>query len=79
VVVDRLYRVVAATFGVPTESMTDEFSPVHINNWDSLGHINLILALEAEFNITLSPDEAAEMLSVGLIRKVLRDKRVTSI
>jgi acyl carrier protein len=39
----------------------------------------LILALEAEFNITLSPDEAAEMLSVGLIRKVLRDKRVTSI
>jgi len=76
---DKLYKVIAYTFGLPVESITDEHSPNQIKNWDSLSHINLMLALEAEFSITLSPDEAAEMLSVGLIRKVLRDKRVASI
>ena len=76
---DRVYKVISETFGVPTKILADDSGPDNIKSWDSLGHINLVLALEAEFNVTVSPDEAAEMLSVGLIRKILRDKNVTTI
>lgn len=68
---DRLYKVTSQVFGVPIEKLRDEDSPNSIDSWDSLGHINLVLALEAEFGVSISPDEAVEMLSIGAIRKVL--------
>ncbi len=40
--------------------------------WDSLGHLNLILALEAEFNVSFSPEDVINMRSLGLIRDGLR-------
>jgi acyl carrier protein len=74
---DRLHNVVAQIFGAPIEQVTDEDGPDTIESWDSLAHINLVLTLEAEFSISLSPDDAAEMLSVGLIRQILWEKGVT--
>ena len=71
---DRIFRVVFDVLGVPIEKVNDESSPDTIQAWDSLSHINLILALEAEFTISLSPDDVLEMLSVGLIRTILAEK-----
>jgi acyl carrier protein len=75
---DRLYNVVAEVFGVPVDNLTDEDNPATIESWDSLAHVNLILALEAEFGMVLSPDEAAEMLSVRQIRAILLERGVVS-
>lgn len=74
---DRLSHVVAQMFDVPVENVTDDDGPDTIESWDSLAHINLVLSLEEEFNVSLSPDDAAEMLSVGTIRQVLSEKGVT--
>jgi acyl carrier protein len=71
---DRIFRVVSDVLGVPIEKVNDDSSPDTIQAWDSLSHINLILALEAEFAISLSPDDVLEMLSVGLIRTILAEK-----
>ena len=71
---DRIFRVVSDVLGVPVEKVTYDSSPDTISAWDSLSHINLILALEAEFAISLSPDDVLEMLSVGLIRTILAEK-----
>jgi len=68
---DRLHNVVSQVFGVSVENLTDADRPDSIESWDSLAHINLVLALEAEYEISFSPDEAVEMLSVGAIRKIL--------
>lgn len=68
---DRLRNVVAQVFGVPVEHIHEDDGPHTIESWDSLAHINLVLALEAEFGVSLAPDDAAEMLSVGLIRQIL--------
>jgi len=40
--------------------------------WDSLGHLNLILAIEAEFGVSFSPDDVIGMGSLGAIRTALR-------
>jgi acyl carrier protein len=35
--------------------------------WDSLGHLNLIVALEEEFDIAFEPEDIAKMTSVQII------------
>jgi acyl carrier protein len=75
----RLYRVVSQVFGVPIEQITHVDSPDTLEAWDSLAHISLVLALEAEFEVSLTPDEAAEMLSVGAIRQILAAKGITGL
>jgi len=72
----RIRQVVAEVFGVDPSSLHDESGPDTLATWDSASHINLILAVEAEFGVTLSPEEAMDMLSVGLIRTILSEKGV---
>jgi len=71
---DRIYRVVSDVMGVPVTEIVDESSPDTIEAWESLSHINLVLALEAEFGISLTPEDVLEMLSVGLIKTILKEK-----
>lgn len=45
--------------------------------WDSLAHLNLILALEEKYGIEFTPEELEEMITVGDIIKVV-EKKLTS-
>ncbi len=74
--VDKLYNIVSQVFDIPAENLTDEDSPDTIESWNSLAHVNLVMALEAEFGLSLSPDEAEEMLSIGLIRSLLSERDI---
>ncbi len=71
---DRIYRVISDVMGVPVEEINDNSSPDSIAAWESLSHINLVLALEAEFSVSLEPEDVMEMQSVGLIRTI-KDKK----
>jgi acyl carrier protein len=44
-----------------------------IPTWDSLKHMNLVLALEEEFGVSIPDDEAANITSYALIKLVLED------
>ena len=52
-------------------------SPETIPTWDSLQHLNLVLALEQEFRIQFTPEEIEQILSVEKAAAVLEEKRVT--
>ena len=43
-------------------------------NWDSLKHMNLILALEDEFNLKFKNSEITQMNNFVSILKILSDK-----
>jgi acyl carrier protein len=66
--------VVADVLGVPVTSLTRESSPDTVLQWDSLSHLNLVLALESEFGVTLTDDDVMEMLSVSLIEAILTER-----
>ncbi len=70
---EKLYGVLSRVLGVPVGSISDDTSPDTVEKWDSLSHINLIIALEFEFGIHLTPEEAMEMQSVKLIRLTLAE------
>ncbi len=71
---NHLQRILADIFNVPTTQVNQESSPDTIENWDSLNHLNLVLAIEQEFGIMFTPEEIEQLVSVQLIGKVLDDK-----
>jgi len=68
---DRLSQTVAEVLGVTPDELSEESSPDTVSSWDSLGHLNLVIALEEEFGIRLSADDVLAMRSVRLIRHIL--------
>lgn len=73
---ERIFRIVSEVFGVPPDTIDQDSSPDSITTWDSMSHIHLILALESEFSVNLSPEDSMEMLSVRLIQVILEEKSI---
>ena len=73
VITEKVTQIFYQLFSARTGSITLESSPDTVDGWDSLQHLNLILALEEEFGISLTEDQMVEMLSVGLIVEILAE------
>jgi acyl carrier protein len=71
---ERTRAIVADIFGVPLETILPGSSPDTIEAWDSIHHLNLVLALEQEFGIEFSPEEIEQLLSVELIVDLVTEK-----
>ena len=54
---ERIKNVMSAVFEIPVEQIQDDSSPDTIDSWDSLKHMNLVAALEEEFNVEFSDGE----------------------
>lgn len=65
---ERLLAVFTSVFGLDPSRFRPGDSYETIPEWDSVNHINLILALEAEFGVEFDPGEIAELASVEAIR-----------
>jgi len=66
-----LEEVVSGVFGVEPQSLDESSSPESVEGWDSMGHVNLVTALEQHFNVSIDIDDVMEMGSVGKIREIL--------
>lgn len=64
----RIYQIISQLFGIPEDQIKDTTAPGDVPNWDSLGHLNLILALEREFDVSFTAEEVTQLLSVGSIK-----------
>jgi acyl carrier protein len=69
--VSALEEIVARTFGVAPDTVDESSSPETVEGWDSMGHLNLIAALEKRFNVSIDIGDAMEMVSVQRIRTIL--------
>jgi len=58
----KVKKVMAQVFGIEEEAINDDSSMSSIESWDSLRHVNLIIALEQEFGIRF-PDEEITLLT----------------
>ncbi|MEE9213018.1 MAG: acyl carrier protein [Phycisphaeraceae bacterium] len=72
--VDRVQQTLADVFGVDVTTITDESSPDTLEQWDSMGHMNLVLALEQRFRVSFTPEEFAELNSVKTITQWVEAK-----
>ena len=72
----KLKEIMSEVFNVPEDSIDSLSSPDTIESWDSLKHMNLVTALEEEFNIRLTYEQISEMLNFSLIIEVLKENGI---
>jgi acyl carrier protein len=70
---EKVFNVVSCVLKVPVEQINEESSPDTIEEWDSLSHLNLIMALEQEFGISFSEEQIMNLLNVKLILQTLEE------
>ena len=70
---DTLKQVMATMLKVDPGAINSASSMDTIESWDSLRHMNLVLALEEEFKVSIPDEDAANITSYALIKLVLED------
>jgi acyl carrier protein len=73
-VMDTVCDVIAEVFGAPRPEVGAATVRDDIPEWDSVGHLNLMLALEEAFDVSFSVDEMPELVSVAAIARKVREK-----
>ena len=70
----RLQRILADLLSLPQEEISADSSPETIETWDSLQHLNFVLAVEQEFGVRFQPEEIERLTSVKVMLEMLDTK-----
>jgi len=68
---EQVRNVASDILGIPADKITAESSPETIENWDSMQHLNLVLAIEEKFGIQLEPEDIEQMKNIGAIAALI--------
>ena len=73
-----LEELIRETFNLDSVTqILDSHGPGELEGWDSLGHVDLMLALESTYGVSFGLDEMLLMESVGDVKEMLENKGVT--
>ena len=71
----RIKSVMRSVFGMDdNDEISSESSPQTISNWDSLRHIQLVVSLEEEFDLTFTDGEITDLISFKSISNTITKK-----
>jgi acyl carrier protein len=74
---ERLQQTIGATLKLPPARITEATRDQDLPAWDSLGQVNLIMALEQEFNVYIEVEEFGNLNSVPAILDYLKKQGVS--
>lgn len=74
--IEDVKAAIATTFDIPVEAVRADSSSEAIEQWDSIGHINLVMALEQRLGLKFTIEEIMEMKTIAAICKVVESKRI---
>lgn len=75
---ERLRQVFADVLGVDASAVREDASPMTIPAWDSIAHLNLVLAIEGEFSVQFEAEEIPDLTSFIALRERLARMEPTS-
>ncbi|MCR4909225.1 MAG: acyl carrier protein [Lachnospiraceae bacterium] len=64
-VMERINRIFRDNFDDESLVIVDETNAEDIEDWDSLEHINLVMAMEKDFGLKFNLKEVGELKNVG--------------
>ncbi|GAA1650536.1 acyl carrier protein [Catellatospora bangladeshensis] len=73
---ERLRTVFADALQLPPGTDVDQLKYRDIEQWDSLGHMTLVAAIEDEFGVQLDTDQVIDLSSFKVAADMLRDAGV---
>jgi acyl carrier protein len=69
-----IQQIMASVFEISVEEITLESSQDNLENWDSLKHLDLVVAIEEEFDIVFPVEEIGNLISFKLISVILKEQ-----
>ena len=69
---EQLQSAIAVTLKVPPSKVTEQTKKEDLPQWDSLAHLNLMMALEQTFGLTLEVEDFDRLTSVPAIVELLK-------
>jgi acyl carrier protein len=73
-IMSQIREIAGDIFGVDQVVITEKSSTESLPGWDSLQHINFILALEDKFKVSFSPEEIEAVRSIRDAARILDKK-----
>lgn len=70
---EKVLALMAEIFNVERELLNEDTSQKNLSAWDSLRHLNLIVALEDQFEVSFEPEQIAIMTSFATIMEELSE------
>ena len=71
---ERAIIVIAAVLRVPPATLSEHSSPDDVGRWDSMKHLQVLLAIEEEFGIQLPADAADTLQTVRAIVSAVSER-----
>lgn len=68
-----LKATLSGVLGLPAAEIGESTSIDSVAAWDSLKHLNLVLALEDTFAVSLTEEQSLEIVNYPLIKSVLAE------
>lgn len=75
-VFEQLQEIMATALELPTGAIKENSTMEEIEEWDSLGHVHIMVALEQAFDLYMDVDDFAELDSVPAILRYLESESV---
>ena len=71
---DVIEELLVEVLNIKIEDAKKDLGIYDVDNWDSLSHMSLIVEIESKFDIELTGDEIAEMISFAKIKQIINLK-----
>lgn len=72
----QLQEIMASALELPVDAITESSTMEDVEEWDSLGHVHIMVALEQAFDLYMDVDDFAELDSVPAILQYLESENV---
>ena len=69
---ERVRMLIAGVLQLPAAQINEFSAAENLEAWDSVNHLNIMLGLEQEFGVQLSPEQTDKMTNIAAIVDVLR-------
>jgi|SaaInlStandDraft_7_1057024.scaffolds.fasta_scaffold407230_1 acyl carrier protein len=69
--INEIKKVMSKVFELELSVISDDASVENVDNWNSMTHMKLIIALEKKFGVTFNEEQIAKSLSLEDFKKIL--------
>ena len=73
-ITQELKRVILMALKLDDWNIEDETIATQVPGWDSLNHVNVILAVEKHFDVRFKPVEILKLKNIGDLQRLLTSK-----
>lgn len=70
---ERIKDVMSGVFGVDADTLNEDSSQDNVEGWDSIKHLDLIVSLEEEFDVSIPIEEVGNLTNFKYIKLTLEE------